>query len=291
MGPWMPKLIRWGLIAAGVILLGLALNTTRQYARWSPFGEPPDARAARLAEHWRLLLPEGPGPFPAAILLSGCDGVRDNMDYWASVFVETGRAALIVDSHTPRGLVELEAWRLVCGAQALSGAERSGDVAVALKGLSDRDDIADDIVVFGASHGGWTAMEFVAHAASNERPPGLAHWPDTPEALLQSVSALVLLYPYCGVLNSATAARWAGAPPALFVLAEDDSIVSTPDCVARAEALRQSNAEVEIVVLADADHGFDQQERSPLSMLRFDAQKQAQARRAVLDFLKTVDPL
>jgi dienelactone hydrolase len=287
----MPKLILWGLIAIGAVLLVLVLNTGRQYLRWSPFGETPEARAERLVEHWRIVRPQGPGPHPAAILLSGCDGVRDNMDYWAAMFVETGRAALIVDSHTPRGLDELESWRLVCAGQALSGAERAGDVAVALHALSGMEDVSDDVVLFGASHGGWTAMEFVTHAVADEIPPGLGRWPEAPDTLLRRVSALVLLYPYCGVLNGSTPERWQAVPPTLFVLAETDTIVSTPDCIALAEALRSNTAAVEIATVPGADHGFDQREKSPISTLEFDADQRERAREIVLEFLKSSDPL
>ena len=289
MGPWMPKLIRWGLIAAGVIVLGFALNTGRQYLGWSPFDETPETRSERLAEHWRLVRPEGPGPFPAAILLSGCDGVRDNMDYWAALFVETGRAALIVDSHTPRGLDELESWRLVCAGQALSGAERAGDIAVALDALSEMEDVSDDVILFGASHGGWTVMEFVTHAAAGEIPPGLERWPEEPEALLDRVSALVLLYPYCGVLNGSTPDQWQTVPPTLFVLAENDTIVSPPDCIALAENLDPTAAAVKIAILSGAGHGFDQREKSALSTLAFDAEQRDRAREIVLEFLTVND--
>ena len=289
MGSWMPKLIRWGLIAAGVIVLGFALNTGRQYLRWSPFDETPETRSERLAEYWRLVRPDGPGPFPAAILLSGCDGVRDNMDYWADLFVETGRAALIVDSHTPRGLDELESWRLVCAGQALSGAERAGDIAVALDALSEMEGVSDDVVLFGASHGGWTVMEFVTHAAAGEIPPGLERWPEEPETLLDRVSALVLLYPYCGVLNGSTPDHWQTVPPTLFVLAESDTIVSTPDCIALAENLDPTSAAVEIAILSGAGHGFDQREKSALSTLAFDAEQRDRAREIVLEFLTAND--
>ncbi|MEJ8571083.1 dienelactone hydrolase family protein [Microbaculum marinum] len=285
----MPKLILWGLFAVGAVLLVVALNTGRQYLEWSPFDETPAERAERLAGHWRLVRPEGPGPHPAAILLSGCDGVRDNMDYWAGVLVETGRAALIVDSHTPRGLNRLESWRLVCAGQTLSGAERAGDIAVALQALPQLGDFSDDVVIFGASHGGWSAMEFIAHAVAHEPIPGLAGWPEDPDALLGTVSALVLLYPYCGALNSATAERWSGAPPALLVLAEKDSVVSSPDCIALADALDADGASVEVALIAGADHGFDQREKSPFSTLEFDAGQREQAATAVLEFLSRLD--
>lgn len=56
-----------------------------------------------------------------------------------------------------------------------------------------------------------------------------------------------------------------------MILGEEDSAVSTPTCLRRAGALRASGAAVTIEVLPGADYAFDQQERSPVSPLDFDA--------------------
>lgn len=281
----MPKLILWGASILAVVLVLVLLNTARQAARLTIITETPAERADRLAVHWRLLLPEGPGPHPGVILLSGCDGVRDNMAFWADEFVRQGRAALIVDSHAPRRLDDFEAWRLVCAGQAMTGAERAADVAVALQALGSMGEVDDDVVIFGASHGGWTAMEFVGLVASGDVPPGLSGWPAPPDALMDTVSAVVLLYPYCGVLNAAASDRWDAAVPTLMILAENDSIVSTPACLSRADALRRGGAPIETLVLPGADHGFDQRERSWLSTLAFDVVLRDRAREAVFGFL------
>jgi dienelactone hydrolase len=134
-------------------------------------------------------------------------------------------------------------------------------------------------------------MEFVAHAIADEIPTGLTRWPEPPDALLGRVSALVLLYPYCGALNSAAPDRWQDTPPTLFVLAENDTIVSTPDCVARADALRSESAAIDIAILPGAGHGFDQREKSPLSTLYFDADQRDRAREIVLEYLESTDPV
>lgn|GEM_PF-441792 len=51
-----------------------------------------------------LYHPRGQGPFPALVLLHGCDGVVDLYHKWAGRFARMGYAALIVDSFKPRGL-------------------------------------------------------------------------------------------------------------------------------------------------------------------------------------------
>ena len=282
------KVIWWGLAGVVTIVLLFALNTYRHAVGVSTLDDTPERREERLSSHWRILRPEGSGPFPAAVLLSGCDGVRDNMTYWAEKFVASGRLALIVDSHTPRGLDQLESWRLVCAGQALPGAERAGDLAVALETLRQRKDVTDDVVVLGASHGGWTAMEFVAEASSGEVPPGLTDWPASPESLLGSMTAMVLLYPYCGLLNYADKTTWPSDLPVLMVLAEDDSIVDTDDCLAMAETLRAGGVDIETEVLEGAGHGFDQQEKSPLSSLTFDATQRDKAETIADRFLRKV---
>ncbi len=74
------------------------------------------------------------------------------------------------------------------------------------------------------------------------------------------MSALVLLYPYCGRLNGARAEGWQGAPPAMMILSQRDQVVSAPACAERVEALRATGAEIEVAVIAEANHGFDQAE-------------------------------
>ncbi len=279
-------MIWWIAGGVGLIVLLLGLNTFRHAVGVATINDTPERRKERLSSHWRILRPEGTGPFPAAVLLSGCDGVRDNMGYWAQIFVGSGRVALIVDSHTPRGLDQLESWRLVCAGQALPGAERAGDLAVALQALAEMGDVLDDVVVLGASHGGWTAMEFVAHASSGAIPPGLIAWPTRPESLLEQLTALILLYPYCGLLNGADEAPWPSDLPALMVLAEQDTIVDVEDCLSMVDRLKKGVADIETVVLAGAGHGFDQQERSPLSSLNFDALQRDETKSLVEAFLR-----
>ncbi len=278
-------MIWWIVGGVVVIVLLLGLNTFRHAVGVATIDDTPKRREERLSSHWRILRPEGSGPFPASVLLSGCDGVRDNMTYWAEKFVASGRMALIVDSHTPRGLDQLESWRLVCAGQALPGAERAGDLAVALQTLAEMEDVTDDVVVLGASHGGWTAMEFVSHASSGTIPPGLTAWPAPPEILLEKLTALVLLYPYCGLLNGADKADWPSGLPALMVLAEKDNIVDVDDCLAMADSLRRGGASIETEILIGAGHGFDQRDKSPLSSLNFDSAQRDESEMLVETFL------
>ena len=274
------------LIVAGVILIlmvtALAGNTLRNRMGWQPLPRSPAEAEALLAPAWRLRLPEGEGPFKAAILLSGCDGVHDNMDLWADQMVALGRAALILDSHGPRGFDQMQAWRAVCAAQILPGAERAGDLAVAMAALARMPQIdSHDMAVLGASHGGWSAMEFLGLLKGENPPPGLTDWPAPPETLAASLGPVILLYPYCGVVSGAGDAIWPKQARGLMVLAEKDSIVDPQKCREMADKLAAQGAQIEIITLAGADHGFDQKEHSILSTLQFDQKLVDETRAAV----------
>ena len=281
-------------LAAGLLLLLVLIggNTARNAARLQPLQNTPAELLARLSNDWRLVRPDGPGPHPAALLLSGCDGVHDNMEYWAGVMADAGRAALIIDSHTPRGFDRLQSWRAICAGQVLTGAERAADIAVALQALRGMPGIdAEDVALLGASHGGWAVMEFMQLAAEADAPPpGLEEWPAPPLESLAQVGPVVLLYPYCGWASGAGAARWPKNNRGLMVLAGEDSIVSPQSCREMADTLAAKGANLELLTIADADHGFDQQERSALSSLDFNEGQRAIATAAVKRLLATQAP-
>lgn len=274
------------LIAAALavlVLAGLGANTARHWAGLAGSSEAAARRRAELAPFWRVVAPpRGTAEAGGAVLLSGCDGVHDNMDFWAGRLAARGYRALILDSHRPRGLDRFEAWRLVCAGQVLPGAERSGDLAVA---LADPALPAGGRIVLGASHGGWAAMEFLRLALTRQVPPGLDRWPASPADLLRRLDGVILLYPYCGLLNGADEGDWTAAPPILMVLAAEDQIISTPACEDLAERLRERGARLRIEVLPGADHGFDQQDHAALSPLDFDAALRDRTAREVDAFL------
>lgn len=276
-----------GAVLLTVILTGMGANTWRQWAGLTAASDTPAARRARLEPFWRIVpAAQGHAGAGRAVLLSGCDGVHDNMDFWAARFTDRGWPSLILDSHDPRGLNQYDTWRLVCLGQVLGGAERAGDLAVALASPVLP---AGGAIVLGASHGGWTAMEFLRLVLTREVPPGLQRWPADPAQLLQGLDAVILLYPYCGVLNDAEKGDWTAAPPILMILAAEDRIVSTPACKDLAGRLRARGARIKVTILPGADHGFDQRERAALTPLTFDATLRDRAAHELDTFLAALD--
>jgi dienelactone hydrolase len=281
---------RWlSVVAAAILALvgGLALNTWRGAMGWALTERSPDELAAELRPAYSVTRPPGDGPFATALLFSGCDGPKDNLERMARALRRAGWASVVVDSHGPRGYDHAQLWRLICAAQLLTGTERAADVAVALDDVRAMAFVdADRLALIGASHGGWAILDFLALQATGEPPPTLTAWPASLEARgLQGVGAAVLFYPYCGPISRMRQVAWR-APLALrFVLVADDAIVDETDCVTVAAELRRRDMQVEVDMLRGVTHGFDQREKSALSTLAFAPAAAAATRRKTVDFL------
>lgn len=241
-------------------MTGVGADTLRQWAGLAAASDTPAVRSARLEPIWRIVpAAQAHAGAGGAVLLSGCDGVHDSMELSTARFADRGWPALILDSYDPHGLDQYESWPLVCIRQVLGGAERAGDLAIALTSSVLP---AGGAVVLGASHGDWTAMEFLRLAVTGQVPPGLQRWPTDAAQLLWGREVIVLLYPYCGRLSEADKSDWIAAPAILMILAAEDRIVSTPACQDLADLLRARGAWIKVIILLGADHGFDQREHA-----------------------------
>lgn len=149
-------------------------------------------RSGRAGEFFR---PAGPGPFPAVVVLHGCDGVGPHYRNWARRLRAWGYAALVVDSFTPRGVRE------VCGeGRRVDPSARAQDAFRAAAWLRARPDIlAGRVGVIGFSHGGWSVLKAVladAVAASGQPPfaAAVAYYPgcEAPRAAL-ATDTLILI--------------------------------------------------------------------------------------------------
>lgn len=275
---WLWLWILTGVVAA--VLIVAALNSWRNWAGIAVVTDTPAERLALLEPDWRMVPTDMPVADAGSVLLSGCDGVHDNMDYWAGVLAGRGYPGLILDSHAPRGFDKLESWRLLCMGQLLPGAERAGDIATAMTQTDQ-----DRVVLLGASHGGWAVLEFLRQTQMGDVPPGLTEWPAPRAALHDRIAAAIVVYPYCGILNGAADGDWSDMPPILMILAGQDELKVTPACQRMAEDLRARGADLSVVLYEDAGHGFEQQERAPLSTLIFRPELREAATTEVTAFL------
>jgi dienelactone hydrolase len=272
----------WGLGGLGVVALagglGVGGNVLSRFRGWTVETLDPAALSAKLAPYYQVTTPPGTGPFPTALLYSGCDGPKDNMARWSAALTARGWAAVVVDSHTPRGLGEHERWRLVCAGQVLMGSERAGDVLVSIADARRMPFVDPDaIVLIGSSHGGWAVMDLLALDPPHGMPTNLAAMPAGDGDPLAGVVGTVLLYPWCGPPNLARGDGWGRETPTLFLLSADDKIAPSGPCLEVAAELAARGVPVETKVFEGVTHGFDQQERAPLSTLEFDPEVTAEA--------------
>ena len=272
---------------AAMMLLAIGGNSIGRYTGWTVPRLAPAELSAKLSPAYRIARPEGPGPFPTALLYSGCDGPRDSMDRWAAMLTAEGWAAIVVDSHGPRGFSDYEVWRLVCAGQLFMGSERAGDVLISLDDARRMRFVDPErIVLVGASHGGWAIMDLLALDPPKRLPTNLAALPaGAPADPLAGVVGTILLYPYCGQANRARRDGWTRPIPTLFLLSTDDFVAPADTCLDIADRLQAGGLPVRTVEFAGVTHGFDQQDRSGFSPLEFDAEATEAAMAVARDFL------
>jgi dienelactone hydrolase len=104
-----------------------------------------------------LSAPTGAGPFPAIVVLHGCDALGRHVRIWARQLVDWGYVAIVVDSFRPRGMTT------VCNHGMLVPPElQAMDAFNAANFLRGLPNVASDrIGVIGFSHGGWAVLKAV----------------------------------------------------------------------------------------------------------------------------------
>jgi len=195
-----------------------------------------------------LFKPEGPGPFPAVIIMHDCSGLGPRSsgapDRWARELVGEGYVILIPDSFTTRGYPDG-----VCGNGLLVPPEvRAGDTYAAVRYLEANPDIASDrIGTIGYSHGGWTVL------AALDR--GVAEWARSAAGAQHGFAAGVAFYPECGY--GAWLAAYRTTAPLLILAGEIDDWTLSAPCQSLADGASSQGQPVSIKIYAGARHGFD----------------------------------
>ncbi len=278
------------LIAIPILLgLGIVANTAAHYHGWAVKKHSPEALADLLRPYTIIAKPPGDGPFPTALLFSGCSGPKDNMARWSEMLIAHGWAAITIDSHTPRNFEQYARWRLVCAGQLFAGGERAGDVLASL-GDAVRQPFVDPtrLALIGMSHGGWSIMDLMAFNPPDRLPLNLARMPPALGAdSLSGIIGLIHVYPYCGPGNRARDDGWQHPAPALFILAAEDTIAPAETCIELADRLA-TQLPVERVIFEGVGHAFDQREKAPLSALSFNPEVTAEALATAGDFLDRI---
>ena len=199
-----------------------------------------------------FIKPDGPGPFPAVVLLHTCGGVGRHMPGWAARLQSIGYASIIVDSFTPRG-------GTVCSIPMYFPArldQVTEDAFAALAWLRGRSDIDPDrIGVMGFSYGASATLRTSSARYRKNAPGG-------------GFRAAASYYPLC--VNPR--ADWPAAAqersnnllddiatPTLILMGADDT--DTPsvaqNCAGKVAQLARQGRPIAIHMYPNADHVFD----------------------------------
>lgn len=241
---------------------------------------------ARMAPHIRILAPAGVRSAPGVILMSGCGGVRAVTRRTAERLCEQGKAALIVDSMTPRGLSYEDALAQVCSGKTLWGRERAADVYAALE-IARRDPRIDEtrLAAVGWSHGGWTLADAMTLAAQGQAPDGLADAPETPFAGFRGA---FLVYPYLGLPALARNGGWIDGPAVEALLVENDSLTDEKKAEAALSRAEAQGKPVTWSYVRGVTHGFDEPDHHADSALRYEPNAAAALEARIDAFLDRV---
>ncbi len=138
--------------------------------------------------------------------------------------------------------------REVCSGQRVPGAECAADLIAVLRNMWDRANIlAEQTVLFGWSHGGWTALEFLSAISNNAQ---------ALEIEITNLRAAFLYYPYCGIGLSAAIDLPVQTETIIFH-GKKDAITNPEQCRELAENLSTAGADIKFVPLQYAGHWFD----------------------------------
>ena len=233
-------------------------------------GEPRPSASQQPAEpQYRVVRPEGQGPHPALLFVSGCSGFTPHeapLHYGrvADEFAARGYVVIFVDYLGARG-------RDICGGVVRPG-DVAGDILAAAAYARTRPFIrASEISVIGWSMGGSGVLAAIAAL-----PAGRA----------RAFRAAVAYYPECYGVGT----PWSVKVPLLMLLAGQDEVSSTRACQELVKRLG-GDVPIEVRVYPEARHAFDVPDLPPLLRrtrgrpLGHDPQAAAAAREEVKRFL------
>ncbi len=192
----------------------------------------------------KLYKPDGRGPFPALVLLHGCQGVVRQTQTWAHWLRERGYVALVTDSFGPRN----DPADCKGGDDSGPSTARFDDAIGALRYLQAQPFVIPDRVAsFGWSQGGLFAMS-VINGPTLER--ARARGVTLPRA---GYAAAIAMYPGgCEAYVKELVIR-----PLLLLIGGADNWTPPQYCREMAAAMKARGADVTLVEYPGAYHYFD----------------------------------
>ena len=196
----------------------------------------------------RVMKPDGPGPFPAVVMLHDCSGLGPRSSgapaRWGALLQREGYVIVIPDSFSTRGFADGVCTNPSPARSEVAPARRAPDAYEALayaRALPYVD--GAHVGVMGGSHGGSSTLATMV--ASQQ--PGFA--------------AAIALYPGCnaryGDWRPGTAGVYKTAAPLMILVGELDDWTPAEPCRQLATRSRDAGLPVSVKVYPGAHHSFD----------------------------------
>ncbi|MDR9777136.1 dienelactone hydrolase family protein [Rhizobium hidalgonense] len=178
-----------------------------------------------------LSRPQGGGPFPAVVILHGCDGLRLSIkELWPQRLVQWGYAVLVVDSFTTRNIQD------TCQSPL---PDRVFDAYGALNFLSQQGFVdIGRVALMGFSAGGTATLEGTK-IEGNE------------QLMDRKFKAAVAYYPVCA------ASQGDATVPILILTGDRDNWSPAERCRKRLARLSDDSPPIELTIYKGTYHDFD----------------------------------
>jgi len=187
----------------------------------------------------RLSLPEGEGPFPAAVLLHGSLGFSALQRSYADALNDSGYVVLSVDSFSGRDVVDV-----VGHQEAVSIESMVADAFAALRLLKSHPKVDGNAIgLLGWSKGGSAALA-AGRTVFRQMLSGEG----------DRFSSIAALYPWCGARERVMRRD---DVPVLYVLAGQDDWVSADACADVLAEMATLGLRARVAIYDEAEHGFD----------------------------------
>ena len=220
----------------------------------------PEHRAAVTVEDIPIATskPDGPGPFPAVVVMHDCSGLGPRSSgapaRWATELVGRGYVVAMPDSFTPRGFADG-----VCTVASTRGVDvtperRARDAYATLAHLRTLMYVDGRRVgLMGGSHGGTTTLAAMVEPTGQLEPLVADR--------RAGFAAAVALYPRCATRSGRPRGDATGVyrpvAPLLILIGDRDDWTPAADCQRLAEAAGSAAPPVTLIVYPGAHHSFD----------------------------------
>jgi dienelactone hydrolase len=201
--------------------------------------------------------PEGPGPFPAVVIMHDCSGLGPRSSgapaRWSRELVGRGYVVVIPDSFTTRGHADGVCTDPSPSRVVVAPSRRVADAYAALAYARSLPYVDGRRVgLMGGSHGGTTTLAAMAAPESGGEP--LAR------EKRAGFGAAVALYPSCAVTLGSWRAQtgvYRPVAPLLILIGDRDDWTPAEPCRKLAESARAGDPPIALKIYPGARHSFD----------------------------------